>query len=345
MRKQFCLAGLVLVIWMVVDWLSLALLPVFGLSYGHPLPGWISFAMTRWATFVAWGMGWMMMQKRVGGQLLLRWLVFVQVLLTALVVYGFYIEPFQLTTGQVTIETDRLPAGQRLRIVHLSDLHMEYITVRERALIPLVQGLNADVIVWTGDYFNTSFGSDPVTWEHARQIVETLDAPMGVYAVNGSVEYVEHAQRLFDGITGARVLNDEAVALDVGGQRVWILGVSDIWRERDRQALRSLSMDLPEDEFRVLLYHSPDLMDVAIAQKMNLYLSGHTHGGQVRLPIYGALVTFSDFGKRYEMGMYEEFGTTLYVTRGLGMEGTVAPRVRFLAPPEVVVIDLIGTGQ
>ena len=77
--------------------------------------------------------------------------------------------------------------------------------------------------------------------------------------------------------------------------------------------------------FTILLYHMPDLMPEAEAQGIDLYLAGHTHGGQWRLPGYGALITSSIFGKRYEMGHYTEGGTQLYVSRGLGMEGLFSP--------------------
>ena len=70
------------------------------------------------------------------------------------------------------------------------------------------------------------------------------------------------------------------------------------------------------------------------------YLAGHTHGGQWRVPGFGALVTSSRFGKRYEAGLYRERRTRLYVSRGLGMEGFGTPRARLFCPPEVVVLDL-----
>jgi predicted MPP superfamily phosphohydrolase len=81
-------------------------------------------------------------------------------------------------------------------------------------------------------------------------------------------------------------------------------------------------------------------MPQAVAHGLNLYLCGHTHGGQVRLPIYGALLTSSQLGKRYEMGHYREDDTHLYVSRGLGLEGLSAPRVRFLCPPEMTLVTL-----
>jgi hypothetical protein len=78
---------------------------------------------------------------------------------------------------------------------------------------------------------------------------------------------------------------------------------------------------------------------------VDLYFCGHTHGGQIRLPLLGALITSSELGKRYEMGRYKEKGTTLYVSRGLGMEGLGAPRARFLSPPEVILWNLSGAGE
>jgi predicted MPP superfamily phosphohydrolase len=78
---------------------------------------------------------------------------------------------------------------------------------------------------------------------------------------------------------------------------------------------------------------------------VDLFLAGHTHGGQWRLPGFGAILTSSRFWKRYEGGAYREGGTQLYVSRGIGMEGFGAPRARFFCPPEVVAISLGGTGN
>jgi predicted MPP superfamily phosphohydrolase len=97
---------------------------------------------------------------------------------------------------------------------------------------------------------------------------------------------------------------------------------------------------VPADGYSLLLYHSPDLAEAAAEAGVDLYLAGHTHGGQVRLPFYGAIITMSAYGKRFEAGQYRVGATTLYVSRGIGMEGLRLPRVRFLCPPEIVVIDL-----
>jgi predicted MPP superfamily phosphohydrolase len=96
----------------------------------------------------------------------------------------------------------------------------------------------------------------------------------------------------------------------------------------------------PVDTTRVFLYHSPELMPEAPANDIDLYLCGHTHGGQVRLPGFGALFTSAATGKRYEMGRYDEGGTTLYVSRGIGLEGYSMPRLRLFCPPEITLVTI-----
>jgi predicted MPP superfamily phosphohydrolase len=91
-----------------------------------------------------------------------------------------------------------------------------------------------------------------------------------------------------------------------------------------------------------LLYHTPDLAPEAAEAGVDLQLSGHTHAGQVRLPGYGALYAGSLYGKRFEAGRIRVGEMTLYVTRGIGLEGKGAPRVRFLAPPEIILWELTG---
>ncbi len=110
----------------------------------------------------------------------------------------------------------------------------------------------------------------------------------------------------------------------------------------DGPRLQTLLGAGPRDTITLLLYHTPDLAPEAAAAGIDLQLSGHTHGGQVRLPLFGALYAASLYGKRYEVGRLSEGGLTLYVTRGVGLEGKGAPRVRFLCPPEIVLWELGG---
>ena len=109
----------------------------------------------------------------------------------------------------------------------------------------------------------------------------------------------------------------------------------------DRQARQGMSVaGAPPSVPDVLLYHSPELMPQAVQMGIDLYLCGHTHGGQVRMPIIGPLLTSSNLGRDYVMGHYEEEQTDLYVSTGVGLEGLSAPRVRLLAPPEITLVTL-----
>jgi uncharacterized protein len=92
----------------------------------------------------------------------------------------------------------------------------------------------------------------------------------------------------------------------------------------------------------LFMYHYPDEIENVAGHRVDLYCAGHTHGGQIALPWYGALVTLSKFDKKYESGLYRVSDTFLYVNRGIGMEGGQAPRVRFCARPEVTVIDIVS---
>jgi hypothetical protein len=253
---------------------------------------------------------------------------------------AFYVEPFAVGTTRLALPAPGLT--RPLRIVQLADTHVEYTSPRERALPALVDSLQPDLIVLTGDYLNLANRTDPRSLEDARALLAQLRAPYGVYAVLGTVDYPpELVDALFTGLDIA-VLDDQVVRLPPEQGGLTIVGIENSGRGRDERALlRQAMAQVPPGDYTLLLYHTPDLAEVAAEEGVNLYLAGHTHGGQVRLPFYGAVITFSAYGKRFEMGRYTVGPTTLYVSRGLGMEGFwITPRVRFLCPPEVVVIEL-----
>jgi predicted MPP superfamily phosphohydrolase len=95
-----------------------------------------------------------------------------------------------------------------------------------------------------------------------------------------------------------------------------------------------------KDAFRILLYHTPDLAPEAAQLGIDLQLSGHTHGGQVRIPLYGAVYAASLYGKKFESGRRQVGDLTLYVSRGIGLEGGGAPRLRFNCAPEVTLWEI-----
>ncbi len=247
--------------------------------------------------------------------------------------YARFIEPYWLEVNRVEIATGKLPAGaEEFRIVQISDMHCDGDVRLEDDLPEVISNLKPDVIVFTGDAANSGLGAD-----NFRTCMKNLAEIAPVYAVRGNWDQQTFYEDPFAD-TPIRLLDGEAVQLTGDGGGIWLCGAG--WRrpEKMKQALAAA----PKNACRVLLYHYPGGVFRASKAGADIMLSGHTHGGQVALPIYGAIVTFSGYGKRLEHGRYEIGDTTLYINRGIGMEGGGAPRIRFCARPEVTLIIIRG---
>lgn len=329
------LAGAGFALMVALDAAMLAGLPKTRRSWGPVTPPLLGLAVVRLLIFA-------LGRLLGGGGLSLAVIVLANLALSGVAFYATWIEPFQIRRTEERFRVATWASGEPVRVMHISDIHFEGASLREARLLDLAREEKPDLVLLTGDYLNLSSVYDPAAQEGARQLLAQLAAPLGVYAITGSpvVDVAGIVPEIFDGLD-IHWLDDEAVPVDVGGRDLWLLGVRNTYdEERDTQALEKLAATTPTEAFRILLYHTPDLMPIATGLGVELYLCGHTHGGQIRLPGYGAVVTSSRWGKRYEQGRYEAGETTLYVSRGLGLEGLGAPRARFLAPPEVIVWDL-----
>jgi predicted MPP superfamily phosphohydrolase len=230
--------------------------------------------------------------------------------------------------------------------LQLADLHIERLTTREREILRRVKTLRPDLIVLTGDYLNYDYANDARAIREARAFLSQLQAPKGIFAISGSrfVDRPENMAQLFEGLK-ITVLNDQAQLLKIGAGEIYLMGVNNLdTNPRDRAALETLAKNIPPEAYTLLLYHTPDLIEVAAAHHIDLYLAGHTHGGQIRFPVIGAVLTLSAYGRKYASGRHLLGSTTLYTSRGLGLEGLNLPRARFLCPPEIVVIELGAQG-
>ncbi len=256
---------------------------------------------------------------------------------------GLIVEPLSIQPESVAIVSDNWQTeAAPLRIVHISDTHIERFTRRERDAVQMVNSLDADLILMTGDYLNISFLRDPQARQAFRDFVGQLRSRYGIYAAWGNTDVPIWRDELVAGLD-ITILEDEIATLQINGQPISLVGLNVHQHsiDKDIKKLQQLAPRLPQDSFNILLYHTPDLMpEVVETGQFDLYLAGHTHGGQIRLPWYGAIVTASIYGKRYEAGLYQEGRTSLYVSRGLGFEGGSAPRVRFFCPPEITVLTL-----
>jgi hypothetical protein len=245
---------------------------------------------------------------------------------------AFVIEPRSLEVNVHVVRSDRV--AEPLRIAVIADLQTDAPGEHEAAALRAVMAARPDVILFAGDMIQTNDrDSYRAAWAALREIVADvgLDAPLGVYAVQGDVERRDLWEAELGG-TGIVVPAAGAVRLRAD---VDLTGL-DL-----RRSARGRSLPRPHaDRLHVVVGHRPDYALGRI--DADLLVAGHTHGGQVRLPFIGPLVTLSNVPRSWAAGRTDlDADTTLVVSRGVGMERGVAPRVRFLCRPEVVIVDVV----
>jgi hypothetical protein len=260
-------------------------------------------------------------------------------------VRSMYIEPFNLQVSNVPIEVPGSSATRPLKIVQLSDLHVERITQRERDLISQVDALQPDMIVLTGDYINIDYKADPEAQAATRQVLSQFHAPLGVYAVSGSpsVDVPEVVELVLPNLDNITVLEDEIIPIEWQGDKYNLIGMDVDHSPAQPENLLQLSDQADDDAFTILLYHepSPEMVQAASQAGIDLFLAGHTHGGQFRLPLIGApMALHPKYFRENDRGLYQIGPTTLYVSSGIGMEGLKMPRFRYNVPPEIVFLEL-----
>jgi predicted MPP superfamily phosphohydrolase len=343
---------LVLLLFSLGDWALLRALPHLRLSFSSqiiaPLLASIGLRLTMLWCLMAASLLALWRGRRRGIPINTRGIAILflvtNLAFSAVQIHAYVVEPLWVDTTQVSLRfADLGPGTSSVRVVHLSDTHIERNSYREASIVQKVNALGPDIIVLTGDYLNLSRLQDPVSAEHFGQFVSQLRAPYGIYAVRGSVEpTLESMQWLIEG-TEIIWLEQEAQTVAVRGQKLTLIGVAcSHRRDMDAARLDEAMGNVPSDAFTLLLYHSPDLIAEAAEYGIDLYLGGHTHGGQLCLPFYGAIVTGSSYGKQYEAGLYQRDDTTMYISRGIGFEGGGMPRARFLSRPEIVSLELGG---
>jgi predicted MPP superfamily phosphohydrolase len=252
-------------------------------------------------------------------------------------VYGRTIEPGWLDIVHVEMQLRRLPdAFADFTIAQISDLHFGPF-IQPSHIEPVIDAalaLNADAVVITGDLVSR------ISHGETDMIVQTLSrlrAREGVYGILGNHDWWVSGNAVAGALRQANVtvLTNEHVALRRGGQALYVAGVDDVWC--GKHDIAEALQGIPADAAVVALVHEPDYADiVANDARVVLQLSGHSHGGQVRLPFLGAL-HFPPWAKKYPLGKYQIRDLTLYTNRGVGLVGVP---IRFACRPEVTLITL-----
>ncbi|MGO9272398.1 MAG: metallophosphoesterase [Terriglobia bacterium] len=238
--------------------------------------------------------------------------------------------------GRVQLEFENLPESfDGFRILQLADLHIDGLDGLAEAVAERVEGLDIDLCVMTGDYRFDVEGPHAAVYPRLATILSRVRAPRGVVAVLGNHDEADMAMELEN--LGVQVLVNEALEIANGRERLWVIGVDDP-HYYGCDDLDGALEDVPTEGFKVLLAHSPEMFREAAAAGIDLYLCGHTHAGQIRLPGIGAPRVNAACPRSYIHGHWKHRAMQGHTSAGVGC--ALLP-VRYNCPPEIGLIELV----
>jgi predicted MPP superfamily phosphohydrolase len=256
-------------------------------------------------------------------------------------IYGVSVEPGRLVVRSVAVGVAAWPQSHRpLRIVLMTDLHVgapHIDLARMKEIVRRANALKPDVVLLGGDYvIHEVVGGKFVAPGPIAQALSGLSAPKGVIAVLGNHDWWHDGpaiRRTFEGV-GIKVLENQAMAIRHGGQTIWIAGIADdTTRVPDPAGV--LSRISGADPI-IVLTHDPAIF-ADVPKRAAMILAGHMHGGQVYLPVLGALITPGRAPRRHAYGLIREKGRVMYVSAGIGT--SIIP-VRLNMPPEIALVTV-----
>lgn len=275
------------------------------------------------------------------GQRRRRWWLGGLVVVSALAGWAFVVEPASLRVRRHEIGLPNWPtACDGLRVAVLSDLHVgspfHGIQMLDQ-VVARTRDSNPDLVLLAGDYvIHGVLGGTFVPPEEISAGLQALSAPLGVWAVLGNHDWWLDGPRVRQALeaVGIRVLEDEAVLASGPACQLWVVGIGDYWDGAHdiERALQPVTNSAPVVAFT----HNPDVFP-DVPARVALTVAGHTHGGQVAIPLVGPPIVPSEFGRRYASGLVIEGDRHLFVSPGLGT--SILP-VRFLVPPEISLLVL-----
>jgi uncharacterized protein len=258
------------------------------------------------------------------------------VAISATSAYARFIEPYLYEVSETDVFLRDLPERfEGFRITQLTDVHhSRIVSIDEvRRTVELANLTKPDLIALTGDY-TTSYRRyiDP-----CAEALGELNAPEGVWAVLGNHDHYTDPELTTRALerNHIAVLNNANTTMRRGSDVLQISGIDD-WSWAGTNWPRALH-GLDQKQPTVLLSHQPGVLDFAESEKVGLILSGHTHGGQIELPLIGPLARFATVELKYAQGLFRRGDTQLYVSRGTGVIGLP---VRFGVRPEIAVLRL-----
>ena len=254
--------------------------------------------------------------------------------------YGVFIQRYDFRLREQDIRVPNLPADlDGVRLVQLTDIHLSpFLSVRELDhTIGMANETRADIALITGDLITR--GDDPL--DDCLKHLKNLRADAGVFGCMGNHEIYSGAEAYTarrGAELGMRFLRQQAEPLKFGSATLNLAGVD--YQRIGRPYLPEAEKLVRPDAFNVLLSHNPDVFSVAAQKGFDLTVSGHTHGGQIRFEVLRQDLSIVRFITPYVDGLYQERGSSIFVSRGIG---TIALPARLGAPPEVALLRLCRT--
>ncbi|WP_421118911.1 metallophosphoesterase [Aquihabitans daechungensis] len=316
--------------------LTLAIVPVAAFAVAHLL------YLLAVVSLPIVGVGFAVAWVRGRGRRALGVTAVALLLLAPLGIWATHVAPFRLREDRASLALRPGRSLDRpLRVGVLADLQTIGVTEYERSAVDRLMAREPDVILIAGDLFQGNGEQFARTLPAYRAMLGRLRAPGGVYVVRGDVDG-DGFDQLIEG-TGIEILDDEVTTAEVGDQRVVIGGVRLDYQSESAQAVYDELEAVRGDEPVLLLSHRPDsVLELRPSSRVDLTVAGHTHGGQIALPIVGPPVTLSSVPRAVGAGgLHEVAGNAVYVSTGVGLERGQAPQIRFLTRPSFGVIDLL----
>jgi len=259
-----------------------------------------------------------------------------------LAAWALFVEPNRLVLTKAKVEIEHWAAiNNGFRIIVISDLHAEPEWVKNGKLKEISDLANAqkpDVVLLVGDLINAMGGEKGnITMPELTDFIRSLKSKYGTYAVHGNHEFWFGREKVEKALTdaGVTMIQNKSVTIKINREKISFAGLPELGTSNDTDVVKALRQ-VKKGECVFLITHNPESLPL-VPSRVSLTICGHTHGGQLRLPVLGSALMPNMIKSRFEPGLNMEDGRKMYLTSGIGGSPY---RARFYCPPEVVLLEI-----
>ena len=257
---------------------------------------------------------------------IIKWLLILLICLFLIIVYARYVGTSGLITKEYTINTDSIPDGfDGIKIVHFADLHYNRaISIGKiKKIVEEINTINPDIVVFTGDLVDKDVSLTDKDYNNLTNLLAKINAKYGKYAVIGNHDYINDMEKVIEVYNGSNFKyldNSYDIIYNKESEEIFVGGISTVSYDMDDVDKAMSYFDDNEDiPYKIILVHEPDISKKIVKDySVNLILAGHSHNGQIRLPIIGPIYT-PPYAKKYYDNYYDINGTSLYISSGIGV--------------------------